>query len=288
MSRISLVIQTCILLGFFTCNSNKQDSSIPRERRIISLSPHITEIIYALNQEADLVGVTDYCSYPPAATKKEKIGGLLNPNIEKIVSLRPTHLFGQPAHEQLNIALSPFALSITMMPNETIEDVQNTIVTIGKILGCENKAQQLVAQINDALNFQQKDSTLLNAMLVIGKNSGELKNIMVAGKGTFLDEIWNRVGGLNVYTDLPGRYETISLESIFIRDPDIIIIFDPQASPGIHQGNFTHEWSILDRTKAFRSNNLYTLGGDYVLIPGPRIIQLAKDLKEVISKSCNE
>ena len=285
MSRTVFIYLFSFLLCSYSCVQQRKSDQIQEEMRIISLSPHITEIIYALNQEANLIAVTDYCSYPAAAREKEKIGGLLNPNLEKIVSLKPTHLFGQPAHEQLNLSLKTFDLSVVMMPNETVADVQNTITSIGTILGCKKKAQWLVAQIRDSLTSRKKERTLLRAMLVIGKNAGDLKNIMVAGEGTFIDEIWQRVGGQNIYNDLPGRYQTISLESIFIRDPDIIILFDPLASAGVHRGNFTNEWSVLSRIKAFQLNNLFTLGGDYVLIPGPRMIQLANDMRVVIEKS---
>jgi iron complex transport system substrate-binding protein len=278
----------CLHFIFHACNNDRQPMLQNKQARVISLAPHITEIIYAMGQEEHLVAVTDFCSYPPVVTGKDRIGGLLNPNIEKIVALQPTHLFGQPAHENLNLSLKSFGLSIVMMPNETLEDLFTTIHTIGSELGCQIIAQHLVQQISDSLNYQINRRKLPTAMLVIGKNAGELKNIMVAGQGTFLDEIWQKAGGENIYRDLAGRYQTITLESIFARDPDIIILFDPSATAGVNRGNFSNEWLALGTLKAFKKNNVYTLGGDYVLIPGPRVIFLAADMREVILLSEGE
>jgi iron complex transport system substrate-binding protein len=285
MKRNSLNILFCLLFISYACNESKQKNTTNSEKRIISLAPHITEIIYALDQDENLVGLTDFCSYPPEVNRKERIGGLLNPNIEKIVALKPTHLFGQPAHEKLNISLKSFGLSIIMMPNESIEDVITAINTIGVELGCDEKSRQLTRQILDSLTYREKGRKLLRAMLVIGKNAGELKNIMVAGEGTFLDEIWDRAGGQNIYRDIAGKYQTITLESIFARDPDVIIQFDPSASPGVHRGNYPGEWSALKRIKAFRMKNTYTIGGTYVLIPGPRMSHLARDMREIVKLS---
>jgi iron complex transport system substrate-binding protein len=275
----------CFSLVFFTCNQGKQNDLQDKTIRIISLSPHITEILYALEQEDKLVAVSDFCIYPPQVKTKERIGGIINPNIEKIVTLRPTYLFGQPAHEKLDLSLHAFGLSIVMMRNETVADLFTTINMVGLVLDCQAKAQQLAQQISDSLNIRVNQRILPRAMLVIGKNPGELKNIMVAGQGTFLDEIWQKAGGQNIYGDLAGRYQTITLESILERDPDIIILFNPSAPSGVKRGEYKAEWSVLHNITAFKTSNVYTVGGDYVLIPGPRIVQLARDMRDVIQQS---
>ena len=133
------------------CKKNKED--VPVGNRIISLAPNITEIIYAIDADEELVAVTDYCRYPEEAKKKVKIGGLLNPNIEMILRLKPTILFGVPAHAKLNQELQKFGLSITMIPNETISDVVSSIEKIGAETGHETEAKHLITSIRDSLSI---------------------------------------------------------------------------------------------------------------------------------------
>jgi iron complex transport system substrate-binding protein len=278
----------CFLFIFYGCSEGKRQGIRDGKKRIISLAPHITEIIYELGEDEQLVAITDFCTYPPEVSSKEKIGGFLNPNIEKIVTLYPTHLFGQPAHEKLNSDLNMFGLSIVMMPNETIADIMATIQIIGKELGCEAEAKNLTQKLLDSFTNREKQSGRPRAMLVIGKTLDELRNITVAGPDTFLDELWQKAGGRNIYHDLPARYQTITLESIFTRDPEIIMLFDPSAPPGVKRGVSGKEWAVLKPITAFRKNCIYTLGGDYVLIPGPRLIRLARDMRQVIASSGGE
>jgi iron complex transport system substrate-binding protein len=119
-------------------------------------------------------------------------------------------------------------------------------------------------------------------MLVIGKKTGSLQNLMVAGRETFLNELWTMAGGINVFADLPVHYSTVNLESIIQRNPQAIIQFDPNRPGGIYTCNDEPEWQYLKEVDAVKKGNIYTIGGDYVFIPGPRFYLLALDFNKLV------
>jgi iron complex transport system substrate-binding protein len=288
LNKITLLIWLFLyIFTFISCSSDKNKGS-SSEIRCISLSPHITEIIYALEAQDQLIAVTDFCQYPNEAVKKEKIGGLLDPNIEKIIALKPTHLFGVPAHEKLNQEIQKFGLNIIMMPNENIEDVLKSIKIIGQEIELHEKSNQLIQKINikfDSIRVKSSERKKVKAVLIIGREKGNLRNIMVAGNNTFLDQIWQLVGGQNIYADLASHYGTINLESLLLRNPEVIIEFNLDQSRSVSRSQVTSEWNILEEIKAVKNGNIFVVNGNHTLIPGPRMVLLAEDFAEVINEA---
>ena len=286
--RITLLIWILLnIFTFFSCSIDK-DKGSTSELRCISLSPHITEIIYALEAQDQLIAVTDFCRYPEEAVQKEKIGGLLDPNIEKIIALKPTHLFGVPAHEKLNQEVHKFGLSIMMMPNENIADVLQSIEKIGKEIEQVEKSNQLIQKINykfDSLRVKFSERKKISAVLIIGREKGNLHNIMVAGNNTFLDQIWQLVGGKNIYVDLASHYGAINLESLLLRNPEVIIEVNLDQSRSVSRSEVTSEWDILEEIQAVKNGNIFVVNGNHTLIPGPRMVMLAEDFAEVIKEA---
>jgi len=275
-----------LLLFLVSCTEQKKQSA-QDELRIISLSPHITEIIYELKMDSSLVAVTDFCKYPAEAQKKESIGGLLNPNIEKIVNLKPTHLFGVPSHLKLNQEISKFGLEILMMPNETLTNIQDIISIISDTLGISESGQRLNEAIQNNINQIKKDKNVnFTAMLVIGREKGSVKNITVAGPNTYLNEIWELAGGINIFNDLINKYTTVNIEEIIKRNPDIIIEFKMNSPKGITNTIPGIEWQYLNSVNAVKQKNVFGIGGNYSLIPGPRVVKLVEDF-DCILKSIN-
>ena len=276
---LSFIIVIILVSCYRTDNSTNQT-----EIRIISLSPHITEIIYALDADSNLVAVTDFCKYPTAAKENESIGGLLNPNIEKIVSLKPTHLFGVPSHSKLNQEISKFGLKILMMPNETLSDIQNIISIISDTLRIPESGKKLNESIQNNINQLKKDQNAnFTAMLVIGREKGSVKNITVAGPNTFLNETWELAGGINIFNDLKNKYATVNIEEIIKRNPEIIIEFNMNLPEGIIKTDSGKEWKYLNSVNAVKQKMMFEIGGNYSLIPGPRVVNLAKDFSKILN-----
>jgi len=288
MNRTTMNLKNIIILNIILlligCENKSENQSIEKIR-IISLSPHITEIIYALDAEDELIAVTDFCNYPPQAKLKSRIGGLINPNIEKIVSLKPTHLFGIPSHNNLNNELNKFGLQIIMMPNENINDIISTIEQIGEAIDKVHSAAKLNERISESLSkakTNSKNKNTISAMLIIGREKGTLRNIIVAGADTFLDEMWQITGGRNIFSDLPSRYGSVSLEEILTRNPDVILEFIVNETPKLTRLSKINEWDLLNNINAVKNKNIFQISGSHTLIPGPRLGLLANDMAAVI------
>jgi iron complex transport system substrate-binding protein len=281
-----MLVPGLMLFLLINCTGNRPDLS-SKQKRIISLSPHLTEIIYVLGAQKDLIAVSSFCLFPPEVKEKEKIGGLFDPNLEKILSLAPTHLFGVPSHQKLDQDLQKFNLHITMLSNETVAEVLKTIDTVGQILGYPDQARAEIDRIQtelNALKLKNHHKKAPTAMLVIGREAGTLQNLMVAGKQTFLNELWILAGGSNAFSDLPVRYATVNLEGIIERNPQLIIQFDSTQPRGIYQNREEPEWEFLKDVTAVQKKQIYIIGGDHVFIPGPRLTLLAEDFAEVIGR----
>ncbi len=277
-----ILLASVLIFLFSTCRTHEKASQA--SLRIISLSPHITELIYALEADTNLVAVTDFCRYPLKARNKEHIGGLIDPNIEKMVSLAPTHIFGIPAHSELNEKIRKFGLHIDMYPNETWADMLAAIDSIAGKIGYDQKGQDLIRKMNLTLNsiHAERKHQQPGVMLLIGYEEGSLRNATVAGPNTFIDEMLSAAGGKNIYRDLGIRYGTVNIESMLTRQPEVIIDLRMEDKHQIQRLPIDDTWSVLDRTPAVMRGNIYSIGGNHTLIPGPRMLWLARDFLAVL------
>ena len=277
------------LIGFcllITCSSyqNKGNQKI---QRVISLAPNITEMIYALGQESKLVAVTNYCNYPPEAKSKGTIGALLNPNLEKIITLKPDILIGTSAHSELALKLADKNLRTILLPNDTVNEIFLSIDSIGVLLDCQNQAKQLVHSIKDSIDAYRfdKGSSLKQspkAMLVLGSEPGTTRNIGVIGSHNYMDSLWVLIGGINLFSDLNIKFAQISRENIIDRNPDLIIEFkiDAEWNAGKDKINIK-EWEDLALLRAVEKNQIYAIPDESAFIPGPRIYLLARSYSEI-------
>jgi iron complex transport system substrate-binding protein len=257
-------------------------------QRIVSLSPHITEIIYALGQQKKIVAVSDFCNYPPEAQSKERIGGLLNPNLEKILSLRANLFIGTPAHSDLAGKLTKQHLKAVLLPNDRLEDIFTSIDSIGSLLHCPKRAETLIRTIRDSLRFYQTAAQQLKhrntrALFVIGREPGGLRKITIASGQTFLSQVWKELGGSNTFGKLPMKYVQINREALLENNPDVVIEFRYKESWNAQkQAKLIKEWQRLNRLQAVQNKHIFAVTKDYTLIPGPRIYKLAADYYHIM------
>ena len=277
------------LIGFcllVSCSSY-QNNNNRQVQRVISLAPNITEMIYALDQQSKLVAVTDYCNYPPEAKSKGSIGALLNPNLEKIISLKPDLLIGTSAHSELALKLETQNLKTILLPNDTVDEIFLSIDSIGVLLDCRKRAAQLVQSIKDSMDTYRSDLNsvsrkLPRAMLVLGRDPGTTRNIGVIGSHNYMDSLWVLTGGTNLFGDLNIKFAQISRENIIDRNPDLIIEFkiDVDWNEDKNKSNIL-EWSDLNLINAVSNKQIYVIPDESAFIPGPRIYHLAKSYAEI-------
>lgn len=245
--------------------------------KIVSLMPSNTEILFALGLDDHVIGVTDNDTYPEAATKKDKVGGM-ELNIEKIISLKPDAVF---AHGMIAESaksgiqqLRDAGIPVFVVKNASnFDETYDTIKTIGKITNRSAKADQIVEDMKAKVKDVQAKVADVKKRNVFVENSDE-PEIYTAGKDTFMQEILNLANVKNVADDQSGWFK-IDPEEIIKRDPDVYLITYNYVPNIVEKVKKRQGFKDL---KAIKNDRVVQVDPDKTSRPGPR---LAEGLEEV-------
>lgn len=254
-------------------------------RRVVSLAPSITEILFTLGLGDSVVGVDKYSNYPPEVVKLVEegrikvIGGYWNPDLEKILELKPDLVLasaGVPSHLQLLEKFNELGLRVVYLKAgsaQNVYDVYRDIRLVAKIFGVEQHAEEVISRIEEEISsvsskLAEVNATPVKVLILLGPPTWGL---WTAGGGTFIDYVIGAAGGVNI----AGRYSgwvQLSYEDIVSADPDVIII----TAMGVNPRDVLSEiaGTPLNQTSAFRNGNIYVFTGeadDLLSRPGPRI-----------------
>jgi len=284
-----------LILSFFFCQGSKDDAQKKNEpdfqvqyNRIISLSPNITEILFALGLGDKVVGVTRFCKYPPEAKEKMQVGGYLDPNYEAILSLKPDVVVLLPENEQVKNSLSELNIKYLVVNNKNVSDILKSIDFLGKEFSVNKKAENITSNIRVKMNRIQaktNDSNRPKVMIVVERTmgTGVIEDIYIAGKNTFYDELINMAGGRNAFENEMIAYPILSAEGIIHLNPDFIIELVPQLEhTKISISLLLKDWQSLPQLNAIKNHHIYLISQDYAVIPGPRFILFLEDLVRMI------
>lgn len=251
-------------------------------RRIIALTPSLVETLFALGLGDRVVGVGDYTYWPDEAVRKPHLGGLFNPNLERIVSLRPDLAVLGPSERDLSAKLRPLKVDVLIVPNESLTDVERSFHTIARRCGVPQAGDRLAAEWRTAFSARPLPGAPLKVILSVGRSPGRLGEITVAGHGTFLDELLRRLGGVNAFADSPTLYPQIGVEEVVARKPDVVLELrsDPQ-TPG-QAAAIVRDWQTLPEVPAVRNHAVEVIADTFVLIPGPRLPQLYREMRAAL------
>jgi len=255
------------------------DQNTIKYKRIITAAPSVTEIVFSLGLGDQVVGVSQFTVYPEAAKNRQSIGGLINPNKERITSLRPDLLITQGRHENLAELCQKQNIKFVSLKIEKLKDIPKAVSELGRILDAEKEAQRINQKIKtDLLALQSKTENLpkKKVFLCLSHTPGDLTGLMTAGKGTFLNEIIEMAGGINIFSDIKKRYPRISKESLIMRQPDIIIEIYAKGLNLNQQHLLRRDWDRLSVLPAVKNSRICFLTDDYLLIPGIRVSMIVK------------
>ncbi|MEZ5330754.1 MAG: helical backbone metal receptor [Thermoanaerobaculia bacterium] len=256
----------------------------PSPQRILALAPTAAEICYELGLGDRVVGVGDYVRWPPAWDGKPRLGGLFNPQLERIAALRPDLAILLPSEAPLAEKLAALEVPTLTIPSETLGDVEEAIRLIAKGTGVPEAGLALVNRWRGGL-LPHPLPRPLRVALVVGREPGRLGEIVVAGRETFFAQLARRLGTVNVFEDAPTRYPQVSAEDIVLRRPDAIVELQPLEVPETRVAALQRDWLALAPVPAVAHGCLPVVDGEHVLIPGPRLPLLYDQLR-VALESC--
>jgi iron complex transport system substrate-binding protein len=246
-------------------------------RRVVSLAPNLTEIVFLLGQQERLVGVTRYCNYPPQAALLPRVGGIVDPDVERIVAAAPDLVLcttdGNP-RERVRI-LEEMGIPCFATGPQNLDAVFETIVKIGEILGVPERGRKEANALRARAErvSREKHSLSPRVLLVVSTSP-----VIAAGKGTFLDEILRIAGGTNAAGSFSGRYPRLSVEDLIRAGPDVILV---AAMSGVEE--FSPDVTRWGEVPAFREGDVFPLDGDLVTRPGPRMVAALERVDELLS-----
>ena len=252
-------------------------------QRIVSLAPSNTEILFALGLNDSIVGVTDWCDYPPEALEKDSIGDFYPPNIEAIVAMEPDLVVAANIHKDEYVPqMESLGLKVIVLDPKTVDEVIDAIAIAGEATGTEDAASQLAEDMQARIDDVQS--------LVSGLSEEEIPRVfyviwhdplMTVGNDTLQDEVIQLAGGQNIFDDLSG-YPVVDLETILDRDPQVIIV----GSGHDVEQDATFQWvqneARLRDTEAAREGMIFKIDADLVDRPGPRIVDGIEEMLRLI------
>lgn len=269
---IKRIILILVLLGL------AHNLSADTSKRYISLAPSTTEILFALGLDKEIAGVSSYCDYPQEAKSKQIVGNFSQPNIEKILSLKPDYVFctgleQAPVVEELKRR----RLKVYVSDPKNIQELFSSIGEIGQITAREKAARDLI----QGMERDIKEVSAKVGSIPINKRPRVFVEIWynpltTAGAGSFIDELISLAGGINIAHDTRRPFSIFSPEELIKRNPDCIIFaYMDNDKPGKR----LREYLSWKQISAVRENRLYNdIDPNILLRPGPR---LTKGLKEI-------
>jgi len=241
-------------------------------KRIVSLAPSNTEILFALGLNSEIIGVTEFCDYPEEAKRKEKIGGFSNPNLEKIYSLEPDFVFGirgNPKDTLINLTKLNF--NVLAYDPLDVDELLNLIELIGKIVDKREEAYNLINKM------EEKRNSLINKAKLLPKKRVylELWNnpYMSVGENSYLNKIIEETGGINIAKKAKGDWPILSQEFIINENPEVIII--AYMGQNIDEVLKRPGWENID---AVKNKRVYYINPDLLFRLGPRIVDGMEEL----------
>jgi iron complex transport system substrate-binding protein len=255
--------------------------------RIVSTSPSITETLFALGLGDRVVGVSSYCWFPPDVATLPKVGTFLKPDVEVIARLRPDLVFVHTGPAATASQLKQIGISTAIVDRGSLTSVFSTIRQIGSAAGVTDRAEGLVRTITqrlDRVRASVASRPATKVLIIVGRRTGTLTDIIGVGPGSYLHDIATLAGGANVLASTRMEYPKISMETVIILAPDVIIdVGEMGESPesSAQRGALTEAlWRGQTLVKAARDGNLHALNDQAFVVPGPRIVDVAETMAE--------
>jgi len=266
----------------FTDAVNRQVSLPHPPKRIVSLVPSVTEILFKLGLEKHIVAVTDFCTYPEAALKLPKVGNYADPSLESILLHKPDLIIAAADMNRPALVrrLELLKIPVYVIYPQTVAETLKTIQNLGNITGAEKQSKELVNFIK--MKIQRIQQKISNSKRPTTLECVLLQPLTVAGQDTFVADIIAIAGGQNVVPKGPSRYPTWNTEALLTIDPETIIV---STYPG--QPDPNHYFDAWPQLQAVRNQRIINIDADWIHRPGPRMIlgieALAKALHPGIS-----
>lgn len=246
-------------------------------QRLISLSPSNTEVLFALGLGDRLVGVTEYCNYPPEAQDKAVIGGFATPSIEKIIELEPDLVLASTIHEEDLPLFDEVGITVMVVESSTLVELFTTMSLVAEVSGVTAAGEALIASMQERINaVEAVIAAVPPAERTLVYYEVYSDPLMSAGQGAFINEIIQLAGGVNIFNDLADNYPEVSAEVVVERQPEVILFPDYHGTADLVLETMTGRpgWESVP---AVINGRVHAISDDAFARPGPRVVEAVEE-----------
>jgi len=276
---LTLAIACWMAAGFAVFGGQQRrdnnEAALPaRAERIVSMAPSLTEILFALGLDEEIVGVTLFSDYPPAAAEKPQVGTFVQPNVEAVVAARPNLIvtLGSVQHKNLAERLKRIGYNTLPVETEKVSDLFTAIAEIGAAADKQRQADELIRSIKaklEALSRLVGTQAKVRVLWVVQREP-----LRVAGRDTFVNEMIELAGGENAIGPTIHKYPPLGAEQVIASGAEVIVEpamggedLDAQREVALRY------WGKFRNLPAVANNRIYVIRGDTVSRLGPRLYE---------------
>lgn len=251
--------------------------------RIVSLVPALTETCFAIGAGDQVVGVSDYCLYPPEAQNRPHVGGLGNPRLEQLLLLRPNVVLLYRSQADFARKLEQLHVPARLFSVDRLEDVYKATQQLGSLSGRVTEATELEKKMRDgfaAIQSKNETTSPVRALVLVSRDSGELRNLYQAGPQNFLGQLMQIAGGTHA---IPAG-AAITKEQIILANPQVIIDLSrgESAKTNAVASAAIQSWQALSTVDAVKNHRVHILADPHALVPGPYLVETAEKFEQLL------
>jgi iron complex transport system substrate-binding protein len=277
----SLVVFVLALLYVVSGFSRTHAQTHPQ--RIISIIPSTTEMLFAMGAGPRVIGVGNFDRYPPEALTRPKVGGLIDPDVERVISMKPDLVIVYGTQSDFRMQLERANIPFFLYQHAGLPDITQTIRELGARVGSVQESNTLAGRIEaDIAEVKKRVAGRVRprTLLVFGRDAETLRGIYASGAVGFLNDMLDAAGGTNVFADVKRQSIQTTSELAIARAPEVII--EIGAGTASSSGRDLRAWDALGSVPAVRNKRIYLLTGDGMMNPGPRISESVRRVAEVL------
>jgi iron complex transport system substrate-binding protein len=254
-------------------------------KRIVSLVPSITETLFAIGAASQVIAVSSVDKDPPEVARLPRVGALVDPDVERILSLEPDLVVTYHSQQDLATQLGRAGIATFPFTHGGVIEALESMLAIGRRTGHEAEARALVTSIRqrlDAVRQRASGRARPRVLLVFGREAGSLRGLYASGGIGFLHDLVQIAGGDNVFADVRREAVQATAELIIARRPDAIVEIRAESLDAAARARESRAWAALASVPAVRNARISWITGTDLFIPGPRLAGAAERIGDAI------
>ena len=255
-------------------------------RRIVSLVPSATETLFAMGAGPKVAAVSSYDRFPPEVERLPRVGALFDPDVERILSLRPDLVVAYASQTDLIAQLKRAGIPVYVYRHGSLADITAGMRELGERIGMADQAGRAAADVERGLANVRSSvagAPRPRTALVIGREPQSLRAISVSGGYGFLHDLLDLAGGDNVFGDVKRESMMVATETMLAKQPDVILeLHYSDTASRDDEARERAAWKLLPGVPAVRNNRVHLLYGGELVVPGPRVVLTARAFARAI------